>query len=123
MIEIPTIRRSGPAFVGMMGPYIVWAAHFVAIYGVNGLFCARPWMRGDIAGLPLAPTVVVALTVAALALLGWIMAAALRGPGPAEGASPEARRFVRAFTLLSTGAAFVGVLWDGLPALQVPPCA
>jgi len=115
--------RSFPGtLTGMMAAYLIWAVHFGAIYGFNGLVCARGWDGAELLGLPMVPVVVSAATVAALVLTGMVLWLAVRGGGPAARASEDPRRFVRWFTAASAGAALIAILWNGLPALQVTPC-
>lgn len=51
------------------GP-IVWALHFVWIYGFNGLVCARPGWDWRWWGISASSWVLVASAVAAIALIG-----------------------------------------------------
>ena len=110
-------------FAGMMAAFLIWAVHFLAIYGINGLICARNLDGLDLFGLPLAVALVLAATVAALLLEGGVLLVALRSGGPAARASDGPRRFVRWFTVLSAVGALLAILWNGLPALQLPACA
>jgi hypothetical protein len=52
------------------GP-IVWAVHFVWIYGFTGLVCARPAWDWQWIGMNANSLVLVASAVAALALIAW----------------------------------------------------
>jgi hypothetical protein len=85
---------------------IVWAAHFLAIYGFTGLACERgfghavPWAVGG-------ATLVAAAAVVAILLRG------LRGIGDFEHALSAG---LAAFALLA-------ILWEGLAVLMVAPCA
>ncbi len=110
-------------FVGMMAAFLIWAAHFGAIYGINGLICARKLDAMELFGLPLASALVLAATAAALLLAALVLLAALWGGGPAARASEDPRRFIRWFTAFAAVAALVAILWNGLPAIQVPACA
>jgi len=116
-------KHSFPAtFTGMMSAFLIWAAHFMAIYGINGLICARNLDGMDLLGLPLATALVLGATAAALLLAGAVLLAALWGGGPGARASEDPRRFIRWFTALAAGSALVAILWNGLPAVQVPAC-
>jgi len=110
-------------FTGMMSAFLIWAAHFGAVYGINGLICARQLDGVDLLGFPLSQTLVIAATVIALLLAGAVLLAALWGGGPAARASEDPRRFIRWFTALAAASALLAILWNGLPALQVPACA
>lgn len=115
--------RSFPRiFAGMMGVFLVWAAHFMLVYGMNGLACARGFDAMRVLGFPLVPFTVAAATLLAMLLAVWILMRALLGRGPAPGASEDPRRFIRLFTAGAAGLSVVAMLWVGLPALQVPAC-
>lgn len=115
--------RSFPMiFTGMMLPYLIWGLHFGAVYGVNGLACARGWDGALLAGIPAVPALVVGATLAAMLLCALVLLRAVRGRGPAADATRDPREFARWFTALGAGAALIAILWNGLPALQVPPC-
>ncbi len=115
--------RSFPATVaGMMAAFLIWAAHFFAVYGLNGLACARGLDTLRVFGFPFVPFAVVAATALALLLAGAVLMTALLGRGPAAQVREDPRRFIRWFTAGAAGVALVAILWNGLPALQVPPC-
>ncbi|HYH17157.1 MAG TPA: hypothetical protein VD995_00950 [Azospirillum sp.] len=115
-------RRFPAAFAGMMAAFLVWAAHFTVVYGVNGLACARGLDRLAVLGFPFVPFAVAAATAVALLLAAGVLVRALLGGGPAPHAQGDARRFLRWFTAAAAGAALIAILWNGLPALQVPAC-
>jgi hypothetical protein len=108
----------------LFGGLLVWAAHFLSVYAVNGIACARGLDRIAVAGLGLVPVIVVAATLVAVASCGAILALALlgRGPGISDGA-PSVREFWRFGAAVLAGFAVVAILWAGLPALMIPPCA
>ncbi|HYG86638.1 MAG TPA: hypothetical protein VD978_10295 [Azospirillum sp.] len=115
--------RSFPAtFAGMMAAFLIWAAHFGILYGVNGLACARGLEGVRVLGFPLVPFTVAAATAVALLLTGAVLVRALLGSAPSPDASAAPRRFIRWFTAAAAASALVAILWNGLPALQVPPC-
>lgn len=116
------VRSFPGTFAGMMAAFLLWAAHFTAVYSLNGVACARGLDAMRILGFPLVPFAVTGLTLAALAAAAWILMRALLGRGPAAGAREDPRRFIRWFTAGAAGAALVAILWVGLPALQVPAC-
>ncbi|MBP2295008.1 hypothetical protein [Azospirillum rugosum] len=116
-------RHGFPAtFAGMMSAFLIWVVHFLAIYGINGLVCARGLDALDLFGLPLPVALVLGATAAALLLAGAVLMGALWSGGPAPRASDDPRRFIRWFTATAAVAALVAILWNGLPALQVPAC-
>ena len=107
---------------GMMSAFLIWAAHFAAVYGINGLICARGWDGVALYGHPVAVVLVLGATAVALLLAAAVLAAALWGAAPGRRASEDPRRFIRAFTALAAAGSLVAILWNGLPALQVPAC-
>ncbi|MFC7397516.1 hypothetical protein ACFQU1_09965 [Chelatococcus sp. GCM10030263] len=109
----------------LMGGFLVWAAHFLLVYGFNGLACARGFDRTMLLGVGTVPFVVGVATLIALALDALIFAAAVAGHGPGISGEPDGslRRFWRYVTGAIAVFSFVAVLWDGLPALIIEPCA
>jgi hypothetical protein len=73
----------------------------------------------------LVPLVVVAATVLAAIAAGALALVAVRGRGP--GIADEPVEAVRAFWRLGAAAmaalAVVAIVWTGVPALLIPPCA
>jgi hypothetical protein len=82
---------------------LVWALHFAAVYGFTALACERgfgaaaPWAVG------------IATAVAALAAAALIVA-------------HLGAEFTRWMTAGIAAFALVGILWEGVSALFVPPC-
>jgi hypothetical protein len=97
-------------FVGATGwigaGVAVWAAHFTVVYGFTALACARqvtapiPWVVG-------VATVVAAAAAAAIAVAG------LR----------RRDRFEPWLGATVAGAAFIAIVWEGLPLFLVTQCA
>ena len=93
------------AFWISAGPTI-WAAHFLAIYGITTLACAQ--------GMPAAVAWIVAgatLLAASMALLVLVKCVRQRS------------EFVRWIGAGNAALALVAILWEALPAFTVPPCA
>ncbi len=109
-------------FTGMMSAFLIWAVHFAAVYGINGLICARALEGMELYGQPVAMVLVLGATGIALLLAAGVLAAALWGIGPGRRASEDPRRFIRFFTALAAAGALLAILWNGLPALQMPAC-
>ena len=87
------------------GPAI-WAAHFLAIYGVTTIACAQR--------MPAAvPWIVAAATLIAGSIALVVLVKCLR----------QRSEFVRWIGAGNAGLALVAILWESLPALTVPPCA
>lgn len=98
------------------GP-IVWAAHFLTIYGWIGVLCAHGYPGGtwlDL-GLP-AWSVLLASTAAAAA----IAAIGLRARSRA--ASPDNRRFVLWMTRALAALSLLAIAWETLTVFLVPAC-
>jgi hypothetical protein len=97
--------RFSTAVLHISAGVIIWALHFLALYGLTALACARglPQMIAPIAAAATLPAVV------ALAVVFW--------RGWARRANFEA-------WLSATTAAFalVAVLWEAAAVLLVPPC-
>jgi hypothetical protein len=105
-----TSRRFATTAVRMTAGLLVWG---VVVYGLIGLTCERGW-----SGAPTAAAVI-AITLAAMAGVGWLLRAGLLRLRSARD-SPE--RF-RAATETGTAAlALVAIGWAGLPPLLVPAC-
>ena len=111
-------RRPAPLARTMLailfGP-IVWAMHFIALYGTHTIVCARA-TTGQAATIT-----ALAATVAALALLLAGALAAYR-QGGATPATNAVARFCRDVMLLLTLLSACGVAWAGATALLVAPC-
>lgn len=109
----------------MMGSLVVWGVHFLGVYIFNALACARGFATMQVLGFGIVPLTVTAFTVVALALIGLIMFVAWRRLGPAAGrhVTEPAGDFMRYITLTLGGLSLLAIVWDGLPALIVPPCA
>jgi hypothetical protein len=84
----------------------VWALHFVAVYGVTGLACARglpqtvPWAIG----------IATAVALGALAFLIWISWKNLAA-------------FANWMTAAVAALALLAILWETVPLFLVPACA
>jgi hypothetical protein len=108
----------------LCGGLLIWAAHFLTIYGVNGVVCARGLDRFTVLGFGIVPAIVAAATGLAVIACCMIAVAALRGQGPGMGDEVgSVRAFWRSGTACLAGFAVIAILWTGLPALLVAPCA
>jgi hypothetical protein len=83
---------------------LVWALHFTVVYGFTALACARGFAAAAPWGVGIA-TVVAALAAAALLVTN------LR------------TEFIRWMTAGIAAFALVAILWEGVSALFVTPCA
>jgi hypothetical protein len=90
----------------MASPVIVWAVHFLAIYGFTGLACERgfghavPWAIGG-------------STLAAAAVAVAILLRGLR----------DRADFEHGLTAGLAAFALLAILWEALSVVMVAPCA
>jgi hypothetical protein len=93
------------ATLRMSAGVIIWSLHFLAVYGVTGLACARG--RPDV----VAPGVAIATALACAALVPLIVAG-------------YRRRTVFEHWLSATVGAFalVAIVYEGIPVLLVRSC-
>lgn len=96
---------------------IVWAVHFLAIYGFAGVVCARPGLQGDWMGLPLLVWGVLAAGAVAIAALALAMRARLR-KGAEHGPA-----FLRQVSAGLAWLALVAIVWESAAVLFFPGCA
>jgi hypothetical protein len=97
------------------GP-IVWAVHFVAIYGLTGIVCARAGSAGVWLGLAWHGWAIVGAGLLAAAALG----ACLRVRPRSEDA--HNRRFLRWSALALGALALLAIVWETLAVFLVPAC-
>ncbi len=103
-----------------VGP-LVWATHFLAIYGFTALACARIVEPGWF-GVGAVPWFVGAATLVAAAALLVTIGFAVRD-GRRAVSSQEPSRFMHSLTAAIASLALLAVVWETLPVLLVPVCA
>jgi NO-binding membrane sensor protein with MHYT domain len=95
------------------GP-LIWAVHFVAIYGFTGVFCAR------LAAAPqwqsITTWVIVAAGLAAAAAIAACLAV------EPKDSAPDNRRFVRRVAAGLALLAIVAIVWETMTVFLVPVC-
>ena len=116
------MRAAAPSFTrGFLrlfsGP-IVWAIHFLLVYGFTGVLCARPAWEVQWLGIGLLEWGIGSAAVAALALLAFIHLGRRRKEA-VEINAVFVRRTGAALALLSA----LAIVWESLPLLLVPACA
>lgn len=84
---------------------IVWAVHFIGIYGFTGLACARGWHAA-------VPWGVGAATALAAAVAAMLLARAL----------PRRAAFEDAMVVGLAGFALLAIVWEGISIFMVAPC-
>ena len=130
-------ERIGPwRLTGMATPLAIWAAHFLAVYIMQGLACGEGWQRERVAGLEMVSWWLLLATLVAFVLIAWMGAWALRcrrlaafevrAAADADHSAALAarrRRFMAALTALVSLVAFIAVAYTTVPVLLLPPCA
>jgi hypothetical protein len=99
------------------GP-IIWAIHFLVIYGFIGVLCARPPVTTTWFGIGIAVWVISAASLIALAA----MAALCLWAKPRE-AVEDNHAFVRWMSITLSLLSALGIIWETLAAYLVPTCA
>lgn len=98
------------------GP-LIWAIHFVAIYGFTGVVCARPDPGAAWLGVGLLTW---GLVGAALAAIAAIVACLAVKP---KDAATDNRSFVRWVSAGLGLLAIVAIVWETMTVFLVPSCA
>ena len=96
---------------------LIWAAHFLVIYGVTGLACARRFADMRVLGFGIVEVTVAGATALALLAAGAVGLGALRYARRGESVG-----FLGWLTATTALLAVVAIAWDGLPILFMPPC-
>jgi len=92
---------------------VVWALHFLVVYGFTGVVCARPAIDPRVV-----PWGVLAAGIAAVALLAAIVLG-VRRTAPEEGQGGFARQVGSGLAAL----AGLAIAWETLPVMLSVPCA
>lgn len=121
------VLEEGSLWVTVAAP-TVWAVHFLVSYWIAAVWCAKVTEGAG----PLGPVrwAIAALTLAALALIGWLMRHARRryhgefliDEDLTEDSEPERTRFLGHAALLLAGLSAVAVVIDALPILVFETC-
>lgn len=98
----------------MSSGVLIWAAHFLAIYGFTAIACARGFASAQWLGMGVLPLTIGAATAVAASALAAIVVQAMR-----TGRSS----FTEWMAAALAGLALIAVLWEGLAVLLVPGCA
>lgn len=120
------IRFDG--LTGLALPMLVWALHFLAVYVLAGLACARGWSTQSVAGLT--PTAwwllvcgLVAVTVLAFLARGaWLSTPPPSLHGGADGMPMPRRHFIARACLALCVLAAIAVVLTTVPVLLLPTC-
>lgn len=126
-VRYESLLEDGSVWVMVAAP-VVWAAHFLLAYWAGAVWCAKLAEAESL--LPVRLTVG-ALTVAALAIIGWLAWHARRRyegelrieEDLVEDTQVERTRFLGHAALLLCVLSAVGVIFDALPAAVFARCA
>lgn len=110
----PTFTRS---FLLLFSGAIVWAVHFVAIYGFTGVMCARPALRQEWLGIGIIAWGVSLASLVAIGVLAVIHYAGWRTWLQGRDMSFE-RKTAASVALF----AILAIVWETVPILLVPEC-
>ena len=131
------LEKIGPwRLTGMAAPLAVWAAHFLAVYIMQGLACGEGWERERFAGAEMVTWWLLLATLLAFIAITWMGVRALRArrhaafevraAGDAErplASVARRRRFTATLTALVALVSFIAVAYTTIPVLLLPPCA
>jgi hypothetical protein len=112
---------ASPRTLSLAGAPSVWFVHFVAIYTVGSFACPGAEARSPYF---LSLTGIAILTLLALAVSGYALAANLRKLRAVNGETgQESERFIARTNALLHALAIVAMVWAALPAFMLSPCA
>ncbi len=97
----------------MSAPLLIWAGHFLVIYALTAIACARSFGVGVVSSGIAAATLIA--TGAALFTIRAALSQRRREAG-------DMAAFVRWMSAAAGGLALVAILWEALPVLIVPAC-
>ena len=102
----------------MLAAPLIWAAHFLFIYSVNGIACARPALMHAWAGIPISSWIILGASLLALAAMAAIYVRG-RTQTPATN-DPGFLPWVAGMLALLSA---VAVIWETMPVLLLPACS
>ncbi|MGV3740796.1 MAG: hypothetical protein ACO1NO_00620 [Burkholderiaceae bacterium] len=105
-------------FLRLFSGPIVWAVHFLFVYGFTGVLCARPGWQAQWLGIGMHEWGIGLASLAALILLALIHIGIWRRQSVQANATFVVRTGA-ALALLSS----LAIIWESLPLLLVPACA
>jgi NO-binding membrane sensor protein with MHYT domain len=104
-------------FLLMFSGPLIWAVHFVSIYGFTGILCARPPVSLEWLGVGAAVWV-----IAAASMLAIMAMAALYLFAKPRDAAPDNRVFIRWMSATLSLLSGIAIVWEALAAFLVPLC-
>lgn len=105
------------ATLAMLAAPTLWFVHFLAVYIINALGCARGQWQTPWLGLPASSWTIVAVSVLTLAAIALVWYRAWTR-GHHEGSGGFLLWLTGALSLLSG----LAVVWETIPVLMVPAC-
>jgi hypothetical protein len=112
--------RGLQALLAAIAGLIVWAIHFIVVYGAQATAC----VRGAVAERSIVVMVLVVSALALLALLALLLRArSLMRRGPQDGAAGDSLDwFMPRVAMGVTLVALLAVVWETAPAFVLPAC-
>lgn len=104
-------------FLLMFSAPIVWAVHFVAMYGFTGILCARPWLNVEWLGLKVS-----AWGVLGMSLVAILAIALLYFKVTPKHVVEDNRVFLRWMSGTLSLLSILAIVWEALPVFIVPAC-
>jgi hypothetical protein len=109
-----SISTSTRVALRMVSGALIWAVHFIAIYGFTSLACARGLATTQWLGIGIVAWTIGAATMIALAAAVAVIVSATR-TAPVNG-------FTEWITAGVAALAALAIVWEALPAIMVPAC-
>lgn len=127
-----TARRGENLFSLIVGP-MVWAVHFLVVYVIIAIACAKGAFYAQVYGIGVVPLIVIVVTVIAVGLIVHGIVVAMRRwrgslgerrvmPPHDQSNKDSRRRFMAYAGLLLCGLALIATLWVALPVLFMHSC-
>ena len=107
------------ALLRMSAPLVIWAVHFLVIYALTAIACARGFAATRVLGIDAVSWGIAAATVLAAGAMLFTIGVAVRRLRPQSNGTAA---FVHWMSAAAGGLALVGILWEALPVLIVPAC-
>jgi hypothetical protein len=121
-------RLASHSLIGMVASFIIWSVYFAAAYSFQAAACIRGFQGvhiGNVDAVSLVLIVMTAITLIAIAYLGWrsLLVAHLSFLVQDDVSESPRADFMALTAALLAGLAFVATLWVALPMLLLPTCA
>lgn len=109
--------RSSRTFWFMLAGPIIWAVHFLVIYSIHGIACARPGLASVWVGLSASGWLILGATglaLTAMAFAYWRLHTRIPPPGNS--------RFLPWLAGTLSLLSGLAVIWETIPLLWLPAC-